>query len=109
MSEPHPHTDKEPCPGGCEDIKDVDAKFDAGTKRMTDIEASLTELGAKFDLHIATSQATNATVLEVLDILHAGKGFFRVLGYIATGIKWIAGLAAPIIGLYIAMKDWPKH
>ncbi len=107
--QPHPHPVGEPCPGGCEDIKTVDRRLNDGSKRMSAIEESLLLLGAKLDNHMATSVETNATVIEMLAILHAGKGFFKILGYIATAIKWAAGLAAPVIVLYLSIRDWPKH
>ena len=76
---------------------------------MNSFEASIASLASKLDLHITTSQETNTSVLEVLSILQAGKGFFRIMGYFATAIKWTAGLAAPLIALWLTLKEWPKH
>lgn len=91
MAAPHPHDATEPCPGGCEDIKTVDQRLDEGDCRMTRIEADL--------------KTTKDGVEELLEILQNGKGFFKVLGYLATAIKWSAGLAAPLIGLWFVIKD----
>ena len=91
MAAPHPHYATEPCPGGCEDIKTVDQRLDDGDARMTRIEADL--------------KTTKDGVEELLEILQNGKGFFKVLGYLATAIKWSAGLAAPLIGLWFVIKD----
>ena len=93
------------CPGGCEEIKITERRLNEGAKRMTSIEGTMAELGKKLDDHMSTSSETNATVLEVLDILHAGKGFFKTLGYIATAIQWTAGFVAPVLGLWYMLKD----
>ena len=95
------------CPGGCEEIKVTNRRLNDGTKRMSSIEGAMAELNKKLDDHMSTSAETNATVLEVLDILHAGKGFFKILGYMATGIKWTAGFIAPVLGLWYMLKDGP--
>ena len=91
MAAPHPHDATEPRPGGCEDIKTVDQRLDEGDCRMTRIEADL--------------KTTKDGVAELLEILQNARGFFRSLGYIATAIKWTAGLAAPLIGLWYVIKD----
>ena len=91
MAAPHSHAATEPCPGGCDDIKTVDQRLDEGDCRMTRIEADL--------------KTTKDGVEELLEILQNARGFFRSLGYIATAIKWSAGLAAPVIGLWYAIKE----
>ena len=85
----------------------VERRLALGATRMTSIEGTLSALGKKLDDHMATSVETNTTVSEVLDILHAGKGFFRILGYVATAIKWTAALVAPVVGLWLALKEVP--
>ena len=75
---------------------------------MANIEASLSQLSEKLDEHTRMSADTNSSVSEVLEILHAGKGFFKVLGYIATAIKWTAAFAAPVIALIYTIKTGGK-
>ena len=96
------------CPGGCEEIQTVEQRLDDAAIRMAKIEASLTQFGEKLDAHTRMSAETNSTVSEVLEILHAGKGFFKVLGYIATAIKWTAAFAAPVIALIYTIKTGGK-
>lgn len=79
------------CPGGCEEILSVEQRLQAGDERMDRIEADVKE--------------TRDGVTELLDILHNAKGFFKSLGYIATALKWTAGLAAPLIGLWYVIKE----
>lgn len=47
---------------------------------------------------------TDATA-EILEIVSTGKSFFRVMGHIGNGIKWIAGIAAACLGVYAAWKQ----
>ena len=96
------------CPGGCGEIQTVEQRIDDGAIRMANIEASLSQLSEKLDEHTRMSADTNSTVSEVLEILHAGKGFFKVLGYIATAIKWTAAFAAPVIALIYTIKTGGK-
>ena len=96
------------CTGGCEDVKQIELGLEQGATRMTSIEDSLSDLATKLDNHIKLSNETNGLVAEVLDILHAGKGFFRIVGYIATGIKWTAAVIAPVIALIYTLKNGGK-
>jgi len=70
------------CPGGCDEISDVQLRLDDGQERMERIEKQLA---------------------EVYEIVTMGKGFFRLLGAIATAIKWIIGIVVPIVGIYLAL------
>jgi hypothetical protein len=106
-STPHTHSPGD-CPGGCDDIKQVEKELAEGAIRMTNIEESLDSLAGKFDDHIRVSNETNTLVTEVLDILHAGRGFFKIVGYIATGIKWTAAFVAPLVALYYTLKSGGK-
>jgi len=72
-------------------LRTVEQRLDDGDERMTRIESSVHEV--------------KEGIAELLDILHNGKGFFKVLGYFATAIKWTAGLAGPMIGLWYVIKD----
>jgi hypothetical protein len=72
-------------------ISAIEDQLEAGDKRMAYIEAAL-------DKNAAATQ-------EVLEIVLMAKGFFRVLGGIGAGIKWIVGLAAAIVGLWTL---WPS-
>ena len=103
------------CPGGCEDIKIVDRRHNEGAKRMSSIESVLATLKQRLDDHdekitgVHTDLKQNcADTSEVLDIIKAGKGFFKVLGYIATAIKWTAAFAAPVIALIYTIKTGGK-
>ncbi|MDD3965331.1 MAG: hypothetical protein PHD99_04785 [Candidatus Moranbacteria bacterium] len=78
----HPHNATEPCPGGCDDIVGINTRLDDGDNRMTQIEKDLA---------------------EVLDILRMGKSFFKAAGYFGVAVKWVVGIAVPLVSLYYAL------
>jgi hypothetical protein len=82
------------CPGGCDDIKDVERRFKDGSDRMSRIESTL--------------DTTRADVAEVLDILRLGKSFFRILGIFGTLVKWGAAVLAPIVAIVYTVKSGGK-
>lgn len=45
---------------------------------------------------------------EVLDILHAGKGFFKVVGWFGNVAKWVALVGAPIVAFWYTLKGGGK-
>jgi len=76
--------DHEPgaCPGGCEEISEVQMRLTDGHERMCRIETQLS---------------------EVYEIVQMGKGFFKMLGIIATVLKWIAAIVGPFVAIYFAI------
>ena len=101
-------TTNEDCSGDCSQIKQVEKELTDGTVRITNIEGSIEDLAKKLDAHLRVSHETNGLVAEVLDILHASKGFFHIVGYIATGIKWTATVVAPVVALIYTFKSGGK-
>lgn len=93
----------------------VNVRLDDGTKRMSRIEESVTAVNAcikanndaalvhrvKFEKTL--EENTQATA-DILDIISAAKGFFRVAGAIGSAIKWGTGIAAACIGLWVTIK-----
>jgi hypothetical protein len=47
-------------------------------------------------------EINTAATTEVLEIVTMGKGFFRVAGSLANGIKWSIGLVAAGVALWTA-------
>jgi hypothetical protein len=64
----------------------IDERLAAGDERMRKIETELT-------------RNTDATT-EVLDLLTAAKGAFRVFGAIGAGARWVGGIAAALIAVW---------
>lgn len=43
---------------------------------------------------------------EILDIIRAAKGFFKVLGFLGVAFKWLAGLGAAAGTAWAAWQSW---
>lgn len=65
----------------------------AGSERMDAMQA---EIKANTALTLALKTDTS----ELLEILNAGKGGLKVLGWIGTVVKWVGGMAATAIAIY---------
>ncbi len=76
----------------------VTERLDKGQNRMDKIELTIKNLDNKIE-------SNNTDTAEILEIVKAGRGFFKVMGWIMKGIGWTASIAAPIVGLYFALKD----
>ena len=98
-----------------EAMRAVNTRLDDGAKRMSRIEESVTEVNAcikanndaalahQIKFEKALEENTQATA-DILDIISAAKGFFRVAGAIGSAIKWGTGIAAACIGLWVTIK-----
>ena len=80
--------------GGCKTLDElevrIDGRFEKGAERMDGLETLIK----------TNNQDTN----EVLEIVRMGKGFFKGLGLIGTCIKWVVGIAAPVVALWYSVK-----
>ena len=76
----------------------VTDRLDKGQARMDKIETTIKNLDNKIE-------SNNIDTAEILEIVKAGRGFFKVMGWIMKSIGWTAGIAAPIVGLYFALKN----
>ena len=81
-------------PHACPAVGEFDARFKAGTDRMARLEAKI--------------DGNPADTREVLDILHAGKGFFKVVGSVGNIAKWPFGVGAPLVAFWYALKNGGK-
>jgi hypothetical protein len=80
-------------------VADLTVVNRANDKRMRDAERKLEE--------VARGLAENTIItVEVRDLLAAFKGGFRVLGWLGTGFKWLAGLAAAGLSLWAAWETF---
>lgn len=48
------------------------------------------------------------SIAEILDIIQAAKGFFKVLGLVGTTVKWLAGLGTAAVVFYNIIFHPPK-
>lgn len=92
------HTDFNQFERRAEDCDDADCKAIFVLERRVDRHrVELNELKEMM-------QTTNTNVAEVLDIVRLAKGFFKVLGWIGSGIKIIAGVGVPIAAFIYWLK-----
>lgn len=66
---------------------------DKTQKEVEQLSASVTELKESVDT------LTKSTA-DMVEMFEAGRGAFKVLGWIGTGIKWAASLAAGGVALW---------
>ena len=48
------------------------------------------------------------SIAEILEIIQAAKGFFKVLGLVGTTVKWLAGLGTAAVVFYNIIFHPPK-
>ena len=96
------------------------------TERMTRIERLQYDLATKIEALGRTDDArteaidkrldnqdkmmqenTSAT-MELLDVMRSGKGFFRVVGWVARAVKWTAGIVFAVGSVWFLFKDHNK-
>lgn len=74
-------------------VRQMQVQLKEGDSRMGQIEADLK----------TNTAATN----EVLEIVRMGRSFFKVLGWIGKGVKWIAGMVTAIGGIWYVFTHGP--
>lgn len=83
------------------DSTEIGKRLQDGDDRMSRIELNQQRLEKKLD------ENTVATG-EVLAILNAAKSFFRFTEITGNLIKWTAGVLAPVIALWYAIRNGSK-
>ncbi len=105
-------------PESCAKMVDVEKRFTDGTARMKRIEDSITELKTtqadmmaahkrfeeKLDANSKATETAAGATEEILDILTLGKSFFRLAEMLGKVIKWGAGIATAVLGLWLTFK-----
>lgn len=74
-------------PEHCANAAEYQRRFDDGADRMDRLEEAM--------------KINTAATLEMLDILAAAKGAFKVLGWLGVAFKWI-GIAAGAVTAVVA-------
>ena len=102
---PEPYTGEERradwhTPTDCFKLIDVQQRLDDGSGRMTRIEASIKTLDAKVCKN-------NDDTSEILDILKAAKGFFKVVNAVGQVLKWVTAVCGPIIAIWFSLHGTP--
>lgn len=103
-------------PETCYRMDKAEERFNEGTERMKRIEESI----ACLTEHQTTSDAArkrmeekldenNEATYQLLDILKSGRGFFKVVDWAATVVKWTAGLVVAVGSVWLMFKDSGAH
>ena len=95
-------TDQEDCPReGCTATQLLEHRVDRHRLELNELKVLLKE-------NTETTQKNNDGIAEVLDIVRLAKGFFKVLGWIASGLKILAGIGGPIAAFVYWLKYGEK-
>ena len=81
-------------PHECPAVGEFDTRFRTGAERMKGLEAKI--------------DSNSADTREVLNIQHAGKGFFKVVGWIGNIVKYCALVGAPVVAFWYTLKHGGK-
>jgi hypothetical protein len=49
-----------------------------------------------------------ADTSELLELFRSARGGFKVLGFLASALKVVVGICAPLAAIWISMKGWGK-
>ena len=99
------------CTGGCDDARTFGRRLHDSGARMTGMEGELVKVHERLAIHDTKINQIHADILlnnsetsQVLDIVRAGKGFFRILDWLASIIKWTLALLAPAVAFWYSLK-----
>ncbi len=67
------------------------------------IEAQLREGKLRMDAIEKQLQQNTQMTVEIHGWISKGRGFFAVCGWLASGVKWILGLAVSAVALWVAI------
>ena len=85
-------------------INDLEQRMLERSKIVDELKVTLDTTQADVTIIKAKLDSNSGDTKEVLDILHAGKGFFRVVGWFGNAVKWCALVGAPVIAFWYTLK-----
>lgn len=71
-------------------------------------DARTVAIDKRLDNQDRMMQENTSATMELLDVMRSGKGFFRVVGWVARAIKWTAGIVFAVGSVYFLFKDHSK-
>ena len=89
-------------------INDLEARMVTRAKIVDELKITLDTTQADVTAIKIKLDQNSGDTREVLDILHAGKGFFKVVGWFGGVAKWCLLLAAPAVTFWYALKGGGK-
>lgn len=79
------------------DLSEINARLDAGDRRMGAIEASLKE---NTRLTVTNTEIT----MEIRELMELGKAGFRLLGWAGVAVKWLGVIAGGAVAVWTAYQ-----
>lgn len=73
-------------------------------REQAEIRREQAELREELRKTSELTEKINEMTEEMVDLFAAAKGAFKMLGYIGTGIKWVGGVVAAVVALWVAIK-----
>ncbi len=69
-----------------------------------EIRAEQAALRAELKKNTEATTKIKELTEEMVTLFDTAKGFFKVAGWVGNGLKWIAGVAAALVGLWVIFK-----
>jgi hypothetical protein len=76
--------------------------------RVGNLERGLSENTATTRRIERSALRNEADTTELLELFRSAKGGFKVLGFLASMLKVIVGICAPLAAIWISMKGFGK-
>lgn len=71
---------------------------------IDELRAESAETRAELKKNSETTAKIEKMTEEMVDLFAAAKGAFKVLGWIGSGVKWTAGIAAALGALWLLVR-----
>ena len=89
-------------------INDLEQRMLERSKIVDELKVTLDNTQADVASIKAKLDQNSGDTKEVLDILHAGKGFFKVVGWLGNLAKYCALVGTPLVVFWYALKHGGK-
>lgn len=83
---------------------EVGQQMQNGNKRMKDLENKIDLLDQKIEGIKVTQEQFSTKVSLLIDILEAGEGAIKVLSWLGTAVKWLAGIGISFAAITYFLK-----
>lgn len=71
-----------------------------------ELEMRVRTLEEEMRLLRASTERNAESTAKVLEIITMAEGFFKVLGYLGSGAKWVGSIGVMVGTAYAAWKGW---
>jgi hypothetical protein len=89
-------------------MDEIDSNLGDLRERVGNLERGLSDNTATTRRIERSALRNEADTAELLELFRSAKGGFKVLGFLASLLKLIVGICAPLAAIWISMKGWGK-